>query len=317
MAQTPIRFGKAEPQLQNWEIKFNPSQGARIAKEFKGVDLPQMIALANTYSVAGYTGSLKWGAAMAELKIESTDSSSVPGGFSSPARDIIDTWEIGVDQEKPDLFKNVNWLNMFAGADATYASVGAVISFQVAHLVRSIAGTGDAHWRGFLDKVGHNNTTGQLVVKLDGTYIPSGTRYLTLGQVLSAYGLFQGVKYFVDDYFAGGTNFIKGSYVLRHKTSAPSTYSANVTDFNVEKLYLISDLLAEANNGTLWIFPLPGYLNYKILNYNVPLALPPNYYWSALKQRAAASASYRNRIEITQEYIIDAFGRHTYPLAYP
>ena len=325
MAQTPIRVGSIAPQLQSWEVKFSPTRGAQIVRDYKGVDLPQMIALSNTYSAAGYTGSIKWGGAMAELRIESGDSSTIPGGYPSPAKDIIDKWEIGVDQEKPDLFKNVNWLNLFTAADAAYASFGAVISFQVAHVIRALAGTENATWKGFLDVVkgqpdkdgNYTTSQGKEVVKIDGSYFTSGTFHLSLGDVLSTYGLFQAVKYFVDDYFAGGTNYIKGAYVLRHTTTAPSTYAANVTDFNVEKLYRISDLLSEVNNASLWVFPLPGYLNYKILNYPAPLVLPPNYYWSALKQRASATASYRNRIEITQEYIIDSFGRHTYPLAYP
>lgn len=316
---TPNRVGNRQPQLQKWGLRFSPTQGAILEKEYAGVDLTAMTALATTFASSySYTGQLSFEGAIAKLTVTSTNGQgTLPGGYSfQGARDIVDKWEVGVADETPDLFKNVNYLNMFAAADAAYAGstgMGNAISSQVAHVIRNLAGTANATHNGVVQALKATS-----VYKLDGTeLIPVPPTPLKLGNVIFAYSLAQGLKYFYDDYFSGGTSFVHSKYVLRHTTSAPSDYAANVTDFNVEKLYRISELLAECNNGGLWILPLPGYLNYKILNYEVPVVLPPNYYWSALKKRANAVMSYKNRIEISQEYLIDAWGRHTYPLAYP
>jgi len=318
MAQSPNRVGNRQPQLQKWGLRFSPTQGTILEKEYAGVDLAAMTALATTFSSTyTYTGQLSFEGAIAKLTVSSTNGQgALPGGYSFPgARDIVDKWEVGVADETPDLFKNLNYLNMMAPADAAYAGGTAManaVSSQVAHVIRNLAGTPNATHKGVIAAL---NATS--LYKLDGSAVASGSAELKLGQVIYAYSLAQGLKYFYDDYFSGGTSFIHSKYVLRHTTSAPGDYAANVTDFNVEKLYRISELLAECNNGGLWILPLPGYLNYKILNYEVPTVLPPNYYWSALKKRANAVTSYKNRIEISQEYLIDAWGRHTYPLAYP
>jgi hypothetical protein len=320
MAQTPNRVGSKLPQLQKWGIHFSPTQGAILEKEYAGVDLAAMTALANTYaSTYTYNGQLSFEGAIAKLTLSSTNSQvSVPGGYSfTGARDIVDKWEVGVADETPDLFLNQNWLSMFAATDAAYAAgtgMPNAVSSQIAQAIRRLAGTESATWKGFWETMGESD-----LLKLDGDEFSTtgGLTTVKLSDIIFSQGLTTGVKYFVDDYFTGKTNYISSAYVLRHTTSAPGDYAANVTDFKVGKLYRISDLLTEANNGALWILPLPGYLNYKILNYEVPAYLPPNYYWGAVKKRASAQTSYRNRIEITQEYIIDAFGRHTYPLAYP
>ena len=95
---------------------------------------------------------------------------------------------------------------------------------------------------------------------------------------------------------------------------APGNYSASVAEFNIEKIYSISQLLSEVQNSSLWILPLPAYLAYKILNYPVPVNMPPNYTWGALKMRGNAVVAARGRIEIQQEYLIDAISVPTYGL---
>jgi len=97
--------------------------------------------------------------------------------------------------------------------------------------------------------------------------------------------------------------------------SAPSDYSANVADFNCERIYSIAQLLTECQNGNLWYLPLPGYLVFKILSFPIPGTMPAGYMWGALKMRSGAVTAARNRIEISTEYIIDAMPIFTYGLA--
>jgi hypothetical protein len=316
---TPNRVGNPAPQLQNWGISFSPTNGAILKKEYRGVNLTQMTALANSYaSTYRYSGELSFEGAIAKLTLSSTNSQgSLPGGYAfSGARDIIDKWEIVVAEESPDLFRNPNYLALFASADSAYASgtnMNNALSSQIAHLVRKIAGTDAAEWSGFW-----SNAQDTALTKLDGKPYTTGSDEISvsLAYIIYNLGLTTAVKYFVDDYFAGSTNYLHSKYSLRHTTSAPGDYGFNVTDFKVEKTYTISELLAEASDGSRWILPLPGYLNYKILNFEIP-TLPPNHIWGAVKKRANAVTTHNNRIEISQEYIIDSCPKHVYPLAYP
>ena len=118
--------------------------------------------------------------------------------------------------------------------------------------------------------------------------------------------------FFFNEYARGRTNFVHGKYLVKHTTIAPQNYSASVAEFNIEKIYGISQFLSEAQSSSLWILPLPAYLAYKILSYPVPVNMPPQYQWGALKMRSNAVSSVKGRIEISQEYLIDAISVPTY-----
>jgi hypothetical protein len=304
------RNGTILPIQKQWEIKFGPLKATQMTTQYHGTDLPQMMALANRYA-RSQNGSIKWGGAIAELTLENPDTSGgAPGGLQSPGNSIIDKWEVAVNQKQPDLFENNNFMNLFYNTDLGY---GVAVSQQIAAAVRSMASGENATWMNLVEKLKTTN-----VVDINGVKV-SGDRMLwkAIADLGSQWIVF--FKYFVDDYLRGRTSFTHSSYTLRHTTVAPGSYAANVTDFNVEKIYLIPELLAECNNASLWVFTLPGFLNYKILNYETPTAasMPPNYVWGALKMRGSALSSYNNKIEITQEYLIDACAKHTYGLAYP
>ena len=309
----PVLKGNSDPQLQYWEVDFSPTQGGKLVYEYKGIDLGKMSALCNQAAIGGYSGKLRFEKSVATLQLETTKlNGRIPGGINSPASDITDKWEISADQEKPELFENKNFLGLFDSANASYTDAyGSPVRFdqQVAQIIRKNSGT--------------EYTWGSFVISLNATqaYNSNGNPLVTgggapvyLGAIIGAFSLWQGLKYFVDDYLRGRTNFIKGKPLLRHTTSAPSDYGANQADFNVENIYTIAQLLTECQSTALWYLPLPGYLAYKILSYPVPATMPPNYAWGALKMYSGAVTAARNRVEITTEYIIDACPKHTYGL---
>ena len=307
---TPILKGTKTPLQQFWEMGFSPTQGASFNTEYKGIDITQMGALAQSLANRGYSGKLKFEKSLATLTASCTSTSGGVPGFTSPVNDIVDKWEVGVDSEKPELFENSNFINIFYNADNGY---GVPVSQQIFAKVKSVSGSSGATWLDLVHELQNTHT-----VDASGNNVSDGsmlwesiTSSITGG--IGPTNLLQ-FKYFVDDYFRGRTNFVHGKYLLRHTTSAPNTYADNVADFNVEKIYSIAQLLSECQNGSLWIFPLPGYLAYKILSYPVPIAMPPNYVWGALKMRSGAVTAARNRIEITTEYLIDACPKHTYGL---
>jgi len=302
----PVLKGSSDPQLQYWEVDFSLTQGAKLVKEYKGIDIAKMSALCNSLS-ATHSGKLRYEKNVATLTLETTNpSGNIPGGFNSPVSNITDKWEISVDQEKPELFENKNFLGIFSSADASYAGAGCVVSQQVFTVIRSTAQNSTATWKMLVDNLKATKAVDQNGDTIGGL--------VSLGDIVGAFSLFQAIKYFADDYFRGRTNFVHGKYLLRHTTSAPSDFGANQADFNVEKIYTIAQLLSECQDPTLWYLPMPGYLAYKILSYPVPGTMPPNYAWGALKMGSGAVTAARNRVEITTEYLIDACPKHTYGL---
>ena len=301
----PILKGSSAPQLQYWEIDFSPTQGGKLVKEFKGIDIAQMSALCNQASLGGYSGKLRYEKNVATLTLETTKlSNNLPGGINSPASDITDKWEIAADQEKPELFENKNFLGQITTMDATF---GVAASQQLIQAIRQVATGGNQAnaWKNFLDTI-------RITPVVDASGVPLVSGAMLMDVVPGAY--LARTKYFFDDYVRGRTNFLKGKPLLRHTTSAPSDYGPNQADFNVENIYTIAQLLTECQDPTLWYLPLPGYLAYKILSYPVPATMPPNYAWGALKMYSGAVTAARNRVEITTEYIIDACPKHTYGL---
>jgi hypothetical protein len=192
---------------------------------------------------------------------------------------VIDKWELGVDEERPSIFENALFLAVVNAA----ANPSRVIT-----MMRNALQNGDPV----------NSAWATLAADSNFIAASAGASQTKLQQ-------------YFDDYNLGVTNFIRGKYRLRHTTNAPNRWQVNIADFNVERAYTISQLLAEAQNGALWVLPLPGYLAYKILNYAVPTARA-NYSFGAFKLRSNACTAAYNRVEITTEYIIDQINTNLY-----
>jgi hypothetical protein len=107
-------------------------------------------------------------------------------------------------------------------------------------------------------------------------------------------------------YFAlkrGATHFALGQYVLRHTTNVSNQYSQNVADFNIERIYTTSQLIAEVTNGN-WTFPMPGRLVYKLQNLAAPTAAG-GYLWGWRKLPSTETTTAGNRVQITTEYWLE------------
>ena len=319
---TPKIVGDSSPQQQSWNVKWSPTSGGDSFIKLMGADVNQMLTLAGINASAGVSCDLSFGKNIAELTLSSSDPTLQ--GFGSVFSTVTDKWEVGVDQEKPDLFENQSFLSLFDTVNSTY---GTNVDQQFFQLIKSTVESGGAAnsgWGNFCDNLDTTelySMTGAVIPPVDtSTY---NTAMDEASEFLNSpiWGSFSGgnpgrsaLKFFFEEYARGRTNFAHGKYVLRHTTLAPGNYSASVAEFNIEKIYSISQLLSEVQNSSLWIFPLPAYLAYKILNYPVPVNMPPNYTWGALKMRGNAVVAARGRIEIQQEYLIDAISVPTYGL---
>ena len=117
--------------------------------------------------------------------------------------------------------------------------------------------------------------------------------------------------------FNGQTEYLTQKYVLRHETSFSGRSTANIADVGVNQIYTIASLLSEVQNSSLWAFPLPDRLAYKISNILPPYvpygySAPQNYVWGAFKSTSTESTVVNNRIQIRTDYSIDLINADAY-----
>lgn len=99
----------------------------------------------------------------------------------------------------------------------------------------------------------------------------------------------------------GSADYYTEGYVLRHTTNVSNRYSANIADFNINCIYTTAQLLSEVQNPSLWVYPMPGRLAYKLNALPAP-PFQPFYLWGWLKSASSESTSANNRVNIVTEY---------------
>jgi hypothetical protein len=109
----------------------------------------------------------------------------------------------------------------------------------------------------------------------------------------------------------GQTDYRKGQYVLRHTTNAPGVWGQNISDFGVEQIYTPSQLLSECSDSGLWINPLSERLQFKIANIPYP-AYQPYFQFGWLKGQSTETTTAFNRVDITQEYVLEQWSTDYY-----
>ena len=301
--------------LQQWyETNFDPTSGYTNRVEYKSLDWPAAQALANYFTALGISANLKNEHGMSTLTI-----SDATGNY------VIAKWELTVDREQPDMFENPLFLNLMNSA-ATPQTAIAMLRGALKNTGDMFDAIIDAGWfalvRTLTPQQNIDATTGAVTA---GTPIPN----VAAGKFLNAlgvgfYGTFTSdgnftsanmvkLRQYFDAYQLGVTNFMRGKYKLRHTSNIPARWNVSVADFNVEKIYTISQLIAECTDSG-FIYPLPNYLSYKILNFEPDAVAPwtPYYIWGALKEKSDAQTAVNNRIELVTEYLIDNINTNLY-----
>lgn len=114
----------------------------------------------------------------------------------------------------------------------------------------------------------------------------------------------------------GSTDFQFDGYVLRHTTNVSNRYQRNISDANKSCLYTNAQLLSEAQNSNLWLFPLPGRLVYKIQNiYSDAIAqsgVHDNFLWSWLKSASTERSAANQCVDICTLYKFDEWSTDEY-----
>ena len=323
--------GLSEPVLQWQEWNWDPSIGYTLDQEYQGMDSTAMSRLANWYNYYGVNTRIRFQAGRATLITK-----------DATLNYTIDKWEMNVDQLQPSIFENTLFNSLIS--DTSVVDKVTVLTLLRRALENTDPANASSVWDNLTQyhlQIPNFNSDGTPVLDAYGipTSSPSKDVNPTAFSFLKNLGapFFGGavnlycpnmvkLKQYINDYIFGVTNFISGRYTLRHTTNAPNQfrqptgilipsgpYGWNVADFNVERVYTISQLLSEVQNCNLWILPLPQYLAYKIANYYVPNLNGSNYMWGALKQRSNAVTAANNRVDITTEYIIDQINTNLYP----
>lgn len=107
--------------------------------------------------------------------------------------------------------------------------------------------------------------------------------------------------------FRGSTDYRKGQYVLRHTTNAPNNFVQNVANTGVDTIYTTAQLLAECQNSSFWINPIPAGISNSIgfIDTEQRPATQPDYLWGWLKSTSTYNTAANNRIEITTEFTLE------------
>lgn len=113
------------------------------------------------------------------------------------------------------------------------------------------------------------------------------------------------------------TQYQTGRLVLRHTTNVSNRYASNVSEVDENSIYYHADFLAEVLSTSLWVFPLPGRLEYKatsFFNRHEPAA-KTYYLYGWLKSVSPETAVSNNRVEIQTTYKLDFWPTDLYPVA--
>lgn len=129
----------------------------------------------------------------------------------------------------------------------------------------------------------------ELVSSIDGSITGADLAYLS-----NVYNLI----------LRGSDAYPFSQYVLRHTTNVGNGYASNIADSNVDRVYTVAQLLGETQDAGLWIFPLPGELQYFIQHITAP-ASQNGYLWGWLKRSATRTTAPFNRIDLTTEYWLE------------
>lgn len=105
----------------------------------------------------------------------------------------------------------------------------------------------------------------------------------------------------------GNTQYRKNCLCLVHTTNVSNRYEINIADTNVNRIYTHAQFLSECLDTNLWVFPLPGAVEYALTyfyNDNEPTPREGTL-WGWLKSGSPRSSCANNRIDIVTRFKLD------------
>lgn len=293
----PIRFPfttvKGSPLPQNFRKsgRFDPTRGYVYTYDWKGADQQLAENLWQWYASQGIATTLTFEADKAELvAIDSTSEYS------------IDSWEIVANEIQLDLFADPDFLaaiSTFVNT-ATYANAWLEDNDEPVPTVYDII----ADLRQNLQ----NNVQ---------------VRSLANDSMLTP--IFDDdpeVWSWIADYYwrqqQGAESFEVVQYVLKHKFNISNRSGLFIYDFGTNQVYTPAEMLSEVSDYSLWIFPLPPRLQFKLASIP-PMTAPPaalgypeSYLWGWLKSGSTETTEAQNRVNVEVNYSLYLWDTYIY-----
>ena len=275
---TTIVKGDASPQLKLQKAKFDPVRGYSYFYEYEGQDQVEMLNIWLTT-----TGALSSGACpglASELTFE-RDRAFL--SVSDPTAEYtIDSWGVHASEETRDLFSHPNIVAAI-GNSLGYGdpSVDAFVAIRTAV------------------ENGTSRVNLLLLPDLAGLSTPA------IKILLQFYNL----------YMQGTTGYRHQQYVLKHRTNVSNRWNVNISDVGIDQIYTPAQLFTEVDDPTLWIFPLPGRLQYKLALIPVPFTGgydTGSYQWGWLKSSSTELGEALNRVNIETDYTLELWSLALY-----
>lgn len=313
--KAPILRGNSSSQLQTQTYTFEPVKGGTVRVYYKGHDVDKAIAKYNLEYSRCSSARLDIKLGIAELEL--IYSGGTAGALPSNALALTqDRWELASESEPIDV-----WTGPVAYYALKAMALCANVQDNTAALEQKIANDA-AYLRGAANKNPAPRAFGVTGKESEGVfYEDSATGQMTGWNALrvSYPGSADDLVTLYGEAASGNTHIEHYRTILRHTTSAPWYWSANIADFNTLLIYTTEQLLSEATNYNLWNYPIQPRLAYKInaqFNSTNGTKLPIARYgykvgW--LKGESTETGEGGNRIAIQTDYRWDQWSKTRYP----
>ncbi len=278
--------GKKTPILQYLDRRWSPSGGYIEEAGYRGFDTAEFQRLSIYMARNGF--EYDWRTDHGIHSLMAVDTSGA---------NTIDVWEIALNKLSPSSLKNPLNIRALMAEGSSRADAEAILE-DIANIEA-----------GQETSVTINNTP-IIIDTYDGLYTLLGDAGHPSGQ-----RLMRRIRTGSDAYYFSG-------YVLRHTTNVGNRYRRNISDIGVDHIYYTADLLTEARDPNLWVFPLPGRLQYKVqaieddwfnrFTLNGAPTIPSNYVLGWLKGGSTETTTANNRVNITTEYEFFAWSSDEY-----
>lgn len=296
---TPIDRGTTDTQLQSQVYSYDRTRGHSLVEEYKGLSQTKAITLYNGRVMWAQKSSLTLRDGRAEARFEWSGSE---GGTAAPTSltTTIDRWEVSEPNEAKDLFQHP----LFMQAVLAF-TFNLEAQMDVIKIIRRFAGNA---------QTSSSAQTQQAMIDainlyLDPLALLTPLNSTDLEPVLKFYRLFANNQVTYQD----------SSWALRHTTNCPANWARNIADTNRNRIYTNAQFLSEVTNGTLWIYPLPTRLQFKLTNAvdrwiaDHPALADFSNGW--LKSASPEASVGQGRIEIQTNYRLDQWPTFIYPTA--
>lgn len=297
---TPILRGDDNPQLQKKSYSYDWSRGTSYNEEWKGINPDKMIAKWNGTVYSAMQARMTIAAGVADLSIEWA---AAPGGGSGDAGSITvtqDRWETPEPRVEKDIFTHPAFLAIWIATGVTDLQLNNVVA-TMRRYAESSRGAGQS-------LANENDLINTLT-----------TYYASISHSMPSSTPLETAMRYYRLYVNDQTHYQAAQYACRHTTTAPNYWSLNRADLNVNRVYSPALFVTEVTDGSLWRFPLPGRLQYKlaaaVTAFGAVTPVRSNYLIGYLKGPSAEATVARGRVEIQTSYVLDQWSTDLYPVA--